>query len=118
MMEKQTYETDVQDELDARRPTAAAEVVVSTDSLFAGEEAQTFRSRWEKIQIGFVDEPKVAVKQADELVADVIRRLAEVFAGERQRLEHDWDRGDDISTEDLRVALRKYRSFFDRLLAV
>ena len=65
-----------------------------------------------------MDDPRTAVKQADKLVALVIKRLAEVFAGERGKLEHDRDRGDSVSTEDLRQALRRYRSFFDRLLSV
>lgn len=87
-------------------------------ALFVADEAQKLRSRWENIQIGFVDEPRQSVERADELVAEVIRRLAEVFANERDRLEHDWARGDEVSTEDLRVALRRYRSFFDRLLKI
>jgi hypothetical protein len=86
--------------------------------LFSPNDTQDFRSRWEKIQIGFVDEPKKAVEQADELVASAIKRLAEVFASERQKLEAEWDKNDNVSTEDLRVALRRYRSFFDRLLSV
>lgn len=86
--------------------------------LFSGEEAGQLRARWEEIQIGFVDEPRQSVERADELVAQVMRRLAEVFAEERSQLEHQWTRGDDVSTEDLRVALRRYRSFFDRLLAI
>jgi hypothetical protein len=86
--------------------------------LFAANDAQDFRSRWERIQTGFVDEPRKAVEQADELVANAIKRLAEVFAGERQKLESEWDKNDNVSTEDLRVALRRYRSFFDRLLSV
>jgi hypothetical protein len=86
--------------------------------LFAQNDAQDFRTRWEKIQIGFVDEPRQAVEHADELVASVIKRLAEVFAAERQKLESEWDKTDNVSTEDLRVALRRYRSFFDRLLSV
>lgn len=88
------------------------------ESLFADKEARDFRKRWEQIQTGFVDEPRGAVQQADQLVASAIKRLAEIFADERSRLEHDWDKGDNISTEDLRQALRKYRSFFDRLLSV
>jgi hypothetical protein len=87
-------------------------------ALFAPDEAGTLRSRWEKIQIGFVDEPRQSVQQADELVATVIQRLAQVFADERGRLEGDWGRGDNVSTEDLRMALRRYRSLFDRLLSV
>jgi hypothetical protein len=86
--------------------------------LFAANDAQDFRSRWERVQTGFVDEPRKAVEQADELVANAIKRLAEVFAGERQKLEAEWDKNDNVSTEDLRVALRRYRSFFDRLLSV
>jgi len=86
--------------------------------LFAQNDTQDFRSRWEKIQIGFVDEPRKAVEQADELVASAIKRLAEVFAAERQKLESEWDKTDNVSTEDLRIALRRYRSFFDRLLSV
>jgi len=86
--------------------------------LFASNDALDFRSRWEKIQIGFVDEPRKAVEQADELVASAIKRLADVFAAERHKLEAEWDKADNVSTEDLRVALRCYRSFFDRLLSV
>jgi hypothetical protein len=86
--------------------------------LFAPDEAQGFRARWSDSQIGFVDEPRRAVEQADSLVAETMKRLAEVFAEERSQLEQHWERGDDISTEDLRVAVQWYRSFFDRLPAV
>ena len=85
---------------------------------FAANDAEEFRSRWNEIQTGFVDEPRRAVEQADQLVAQIMKRLAEVFADERSNLEQQWDRGDNISTEDLRVALQRYRSFFDRLLSV
>jgi len=86
--------------------------------LFAQNDTQDFRSSWEKIQSGFVDEPRTAVVQADELVANAIKRLAEIFATERHKVETEWDKTDNVSTEDLRVALRRYRSFFDRLLSV
>ncbi len=86
--------------------------------LFPGEELQGLRTRWKEIQIGFVDEPRKAVEQADGLVASAMKRLAEVFAEERAGLEKQWDRGDSVSTEDLRVALQRYRTFFDRLLSV
>jgi hypothetical protein len=79
---------------------------------------QDLRGRWDRVQTGFVDEPRAAVKQADELVAQIMKQLAETFAGERTRLEQQWDRGDDVSTEDLRQTLRKYRSFFQRLLTI
>lgn len=65
-----------------------------------------------------MDEPRKSVEEADSLVAAAMKRLAEQFAEERSRLEHEWDRGSDVSTEDLRVALRRYRSFFSRLLNV
>jgi hypothetical protein len=88
------------------------------EPLFSPEASERFRSEWANIQIGFVDEPRQAVERADALVAQVMKRLAEVFAAERAGLERQWDRGDPISTEDLRVALTRYRSFFDRLLKV
>lgn len=79
---------------------------------------QDLRGRWDRVQTGFVDEPRDSVKQADELVATAMKRLAESFAEQRNSLERQWDRGDDVSTEDLRLALRKYRSFFQRLLSM
>jgi hypothetical protein len=91
----------------------------SMPALFIEQEAQNFRGRWNEIQSEFVDEPKRSVEKADQLVAETITRLAEVFAAERDKLEHEWSRGEDrVSTEDLRIALRRYRSFFDRLLSV
>jgi len=87
-------------------------------TLFSPEEAKDFRARWEAIQASFVDEPRQMVEQADTLVAVAIKRLAEMFAAETTKLEGQWDRGDNVSTEDLRLALRRYRSFFGRLLSV
>ena len=84
--------------------------------LFSELEMGEFRSRWSKIQTAFVDEPHRTVEDADKLVAAVMQRLAEGFSNERSGLEKQWDRGDNVSTEDLRVALQCYRSFFDRLL--
>jgi len=84
--------------------------------LFSESEMEDFRSQWSKVQTGFVDEPRRTVEGADTLVASVMQRLAEGFATERSGLEKQWDRGDNVSTEDLRVALQRYRSFFDRLL--
>jgi hypothetical protein len=86
-------------------------------SLFKENDAADLRKQWTDIQGGFVDEPRKAVERADSLVADVMKRLAEGFTSERAGLEKQWDRGDDVTTEDLRLALQKYRSFFDRLLA-
>jgi hypothetical protein len=86
--------------------------------LFPERELGDFRQRWQTVQVGFVDDPRNAVKGADELVASLMQRLAQVFADERGKLEHEWDKGENVSTEDLRVALQRYRSFFDRLLSV
>jgi hypothetical protein len=86
--------------------------------LFSPEEAKEFRVRWDAIQVNFVDDPRKVVGQADSLVAVTMQRLAEMFAAERTKLEGQWDRGDSVSTEDLRLALRRYRSFFGRLLSV
>ena len=86
--------------------------------IFPENEAEEMRRRWEGVQAGFVDEPRRAVEEADHLVASAVKRLAEIFADERSRLEAQWDRGDDVSTEDLRVALQRYRAFFGRLLSV
>jgi len=83
-----------------------------------GAEAASLRQEWETIQAGFVDEPRQAVERADALVARAAQRLADSFAHERGRLEEQWGRGGDVSTEDLRRALRRYRAFFDRLLSI
>ena len=76
------------------------------------------RERWQAIQADFVDDPRQAVTEADELVAELIQQLAKSFADERSKLEGQWGRGDDVSTEDMRIALQRYRSFFGRLLTV
>ena len=111
---------DIARKMDAATDDVEAAVAADARTLpmFAAEETSGLRTRWEAIQTGFVDEPRRAVEEADVLVAQVIKRLTEVFADERTSLEQQWDRGDQISTEDLRIALRKYRSFFDRLLSL
>jgi hypothetical protein len=105
--------------------TGAAGVAGGTTTASAGDSApllsaeasSSFQRRWEEVQTRFVDEPRGAVEEADGLVANLMQQLAEGFAQERERLEAQWDRGEDISTEDLRVALQRYRSFFQRLLS-
>ena len=106
---------------DLRR--GAATTTTSTDGtrhmdLFPDEELLGYRTRWEAIQTGFVDQPRAAVEQADALVSQVVTRLTEVFTRERSTLEGQWTKGDDVSTEDLRIALTRYRSFFHRLLSM
>ncbi|MGD0427633.1 MAG: hypothetical protein ABSC10_13010 [Candidatus Acidiferrales bacterium] len=87
-------------------------------ALFVASEANELRAHWDGIQVGFVDEPRKSVQDADALVSAAIKRLAEIFAAERQKLEQQWDRSENVSTEDLRLALQRYRSFFARLLAI
>ena len=86
--------------------------------LLPGEAGEEFSRRWEQCQSHFVDEPRESVEQADQLVADVIRELASHFASARQGLETQWSRGEEVTTEDLRVVFQRYRSFFNRLIAV
>ena len=85
-------------------------------SLFGADEAERFKDRWRELQIAFVDEPRSAVQNADELVAEVMQTLAGMFAANKQELEGQWRRDGEVETEDLRLALQKYRSFFDQLL--
>jgi hypothetical protein len=86
--------------------------------LFLPDVAKDFRSSWDAVQIGFVDDPRQAVREADELVAQVMKSLAETFSSERASLEGQVDQTDHASTENLRIALRRYRSFFQRLLSL
>jgi len=103
-------------ESDAKATQRQGELDGRPAPLFGGNESETFRSRWSEIQTGFVDEPRRAVENADGLVAEVVQRLVQTFSDERNRLEKQWGQGDDVSTEDLRIALQRYRSFFERLL--
>jgi hypothetical protein len=96
----------------------AAERDAPQVDLFPNEELVGYRTRWESIQTGFVDQPRAAVEQADALVSQVVTRLTEEFVRERSTLEGQWAKGDDVSTEGLRIALTRYRSFFNRLLSM
>lgn len=115
---------------DATAPAADREVARSPErdmgdveddertALFEPARLSEFKGRWSEIQAGFVDEPRRAVQQADALVSDVIARIADSFGRERTQLEQQWDRGGDVSTEELRQALQRYRAFFSRLLTL
>ncbi len=87
-------------------------------ALLATEDAAGYRTRWGAIQTGFVDEPRKAVEQADALVVELMKQLAELFTAQRSHLESQWERAEQASTEDLRLAMRRYRSFFERLLSM
>jgi hypothetical protein len=107
------------DRIDRPHPDAVGpQSVEETAPLFGEEELGGYRTRWSAIQTGFVDEPRKAVEEADTLVAELMKRLAEGFADERRQLEMQWERADQVSTEELRLAMRRYRSFFERLLSI
>ena len=114
-----TSTKEVARDLEKRKGTTGKPAGIDKPTpLFPENESTNFRNRWTEVQAAFVDEPRRAVEQADALVAEVIKRLASSFADERSKLEGQWGRGDNVSTEDLRVALQRYRAFFDRLLSV
>ena len=99
-------------------PASKSPVYGGHEAIFPNADSEELRRRWTDIQTSFVDEPKPSVEKADQLVASVIQKLTQVFADERSKLERDLSKGEEASTEDLRQALRRYRSFFDRLLSV
>ncbi len=117
---KQSRRNENQPELAALNPTNTSDQRPSNGNdsmtLFSEFEVNDLRARWSDVQAAFVDSPRRSVEQADELVATVMQRIADSFAEERSSLERQWDRGDNASTEDLRVALQRYRDFFSRLL--
>jgi hypothetical protein len=103
------------DQREDARPNAEDEQLAP---LFSPETSTAFRNQWDSVQIGFVDDPKQAVQRADELVAQVMKSLAETFSTGRAQLEGQAQQSNEVSTENLRVALRQYRSFFQRLLTL
>ena len=130
MSERTETERDEAVEQEDTRPGTADlvreadEVQASTDTagtdrepLFETKDRERFGERWTSIQAAFVDDPRDAVKEADTLVAELMKELAETFSAERSRLEGQWDNDEDVSTEELRIALQRYRSFVDRLLS-
>ena len=110
-------EADGVDDRDDYSVTADRLEENDSQPLFEQGDTDGYRARWQDIQAAFVDEPRRAVAEADSLVAELMQRLAETFSSERSALESQWDRDEDVSTEDLRLALQRYRSFFDRLLS-
>ena len=89
----------------------------AAEPLFSSSDAERYRDQWTNVQTEFVDQPREAVEQADRLVADLMQSLAAQFSETRVGLESQWNDRDDVSTEDLRVAMTRYRSFFERLLS-
>lgn len=108
---------DSRDTLDARDSRESQTVVGETDAGFLpNDRMQTLRTRWNDVQAGFVDDPQNAVQNAHALVADLVNELTQTFSNERTNLESQWKGGGTADTEQLRVALQRYRSFFNRLL--
>lgn len=97
---------------------SAAAMDERLEPLFEEEEADKFRTQWLNIQSKFVDNPRESMREADELVAGVLKSVTMGFHNRRTSLEKQWNGGNNVSTEDLRQALRRYRSFFDRLLTL
>ncbi len=96
--------------------SAGSQSASGDEPLLSVDDLDGFRSRWEDVETRFVDDPRDAVSSADALVGEVMQSLSDTFSNERSKLESQWDRGEEIGTEDLRRALQRYRSFFDRLL--
>ncbi len=113
--QEQEQRDEGQSEQEERRDEGQSE---QEQELFGSDELQGFRSRWEEVQAGFVDEPREAVQRADELVSDLMTKLTSGFDQTRSGLEEQWNEGEEASTEDLRVALTRYRAFFNRLLKI
>jgi hypothetical protein len=99
-------------------PAKSTEESESSPALFAGTERDTLSQRWSEIQADFVDQPQRSLEQANELVSDLMERLVGSFRSEQARLEGQWEQGEQVSTDDLRLTLQRYRSFFRRLLEV
>jgi hypothetical protein len=99
-------------------PPSAKHESSAEELLFAGDDLAELRARWAGVQAAFVDDPKDCVQKADVLVSDLVEQLTTGFTQARSRLEEQWSRGEEASTEDLRLALMHYREFFERLLAV
>jgi len=120
MQEQQQEQSQTQQDPEGiLQPDTSAQADTSATAnqpLLSADDGQGFKDRWEQIQVRFVDEPQASVKDADALVTELMQRLADSFAQERGRLEGQWERGEEASTEDLRTALQQYRSFFRRLL--
>ena len=113
-----TLETDPQRSRSNAAPPADSSAEQAMGALFPQAELQRFRARWDQVQASFVDDPRRAAQDADNLVASVVKRIADQFAEQRAKLEGQWSQGGDATTEELRRGLRQYRAFFERLLSM
>lgn len=116
--EEQMRNEQIAEDRATQNQTPTDAVREALEPLFVNEEAERFRTQWLDIQSKFVDDPRASVKQADDLVASILKSVTMSFSDRRVGLEKQWNSGENISTEDLRVALKQYRSFFERLLTL
>lgn len=117
MTATQTMESGEDENMEWREPAETREYVESEPSTWlSDEEIDQFQSNWNSIQTEFVDEPRTSVEHADALVAEALERIEQAFANKRTILDKQWTNQEDMSTEDLRIALQHYRSFLNRIL--
>jgi hypothetical protein len=116
--EEQMRREQIAEDRTVENQSPSASITDQLEPLFEDDAARKFRSRWQVIQGKFVDDPRDSVKQADELVADIIKNVTMSFSDRRMSLEKQWNSGQNVSTEDMRLALKRYRSFFERLLTL
>lgn len=117
IVEDDDRDTEVRDARDARDSDVHdSDVRESETPYLTNQTSSQVHERWSRVQADFVDDPRKSVSEAHELVGELMQRIVEAFAKERDDLEHQWSKGDSVSTEDLRVCLQRYRAFFTRLL--
>ncbi|MET0389144.1 MAG: hypothetical protein ABW321_24435 [Polyangiales bacterium] len=103
------------DELDRTAPAAPSGDSGDT-SYLPGQTSAEAGDRWKLVQADFVDDPRKSVAAAHDLVSELVQRIVDSFSKERDSLERQWSQGENVSTEELRVCLQRYRTFFSRLL--
>lgn len=98
------------------RPLNTVDMRAEEPSYIQQDAKAEMNARWQEVQTEFVDDPRKSVAHAHQLVSDAVQRIVDTFTEERNQLERQWSEGEDVSTEDLRVCLQRYRAFFTRLL--
>ena len=98
-------------------PAPSRNELPASELLFAQERRDELRQAWRDVQTSFIDEPRAAVRNADNLVKDLLGSISQSFERARRDLEAEWDQAEEASTESLRLALQRYRALFERLLA-
>jgi len=107
---------DVDGETTAEEAAVTKPNPASRTPYLAEADSERVNEQWKRVQTEFVDDPRKSVSEAHQLVSEMVERIAETFTQERNELEQQWSKGANVSTEDLRVCLQRYRTFFERLL--